>query len=250
MAGRLGLAARGAMYAIIGVLAVVVATRHHASAPNRQGALEAVAHQPLGRLLVIGLAAGFLGYAAWRGWSAVFADGLPKRLAHAGRALLYLAAFVTALPFARYGPRHHSAGDKEEVDVTNRVLHWPGGRAIVLAAGLAIVAAGLWQGYRGLSQRYRKKIKWREMAPAAQRTVPAVAVGGFTGRMLAFVSVGVLLVQAALHRRPQDAGGLDAALYRLLTHAYGPWLVAIIGAGVTLFGLYSFVEARYRKLPD
>jgi hypothetical protein len=39
-------------------------------------------------------------------------------------------------------------------------------------------------------------------------------------------------------------------LFQLIEGSRGPLLVALVGLGMVAFGLYSFVEARYRDLPQ
>src|SRR5437773_5880581 len=63
--GRAGLVARGVVYCLVAVIALRVATGHRGEA-DRQGALRAVAHEPFGRVVLVALVVGFLGYAAWR----------------------------------------------------------------------------------------------------------------------------------------------------------------------------------------
>ena len=66
---RLGLASRGAVWLVIGLLAVSVALGNQEKT-DRNGALGAIAAKPFGELLLVVLVIGFLGYAAWRGLSA------------------------------------------------------------------------------------------------------------------------------------------------------------------------------------
>jgi hypothetical protein len=246
-AGRVGLAARGSTYVVVGMLSLLVAFHHPASAPSREGALEAVARQPFGRVLVTLLALGFAASAIWRAGEAVVGDKLAKRAGDAARAVLYFGFFLAAFPFIVRG--HDDAGSRREVDVTARVLGWPGGRWLVLAIGVAIIAGGVWNGYRGLAQRYRKKLKWREMPTRLERIIPLVATAGYIGRMCSFALVGGFVVRAAWQHAPDDAGGLDVALYRVMERPHGSAVVAAVGAGLVLFGIYSYIEARYRKIP-
>jgi hypothetical protein len=51
-----------------------------------------------------------------------------------------------------------------------------------------------------------------------------------------------------LHRNPEEAGGLGAALRQLRAQDQGPLLLLIVAAGLALFGIFSIVEARYRRL--
>ena len=72
---RVGFLARGAIYGIIGVLALEVATNHGGKLTSQQGALRTVAHQPLGHVLGDPrrsvLAATHFGGSSERRWDAV-----------------------------------------------------------------------------------------------------------------------------------------------------------------------------------
>jgi hypothetical protein len=63
---RAGLVARGLLYVVVAVLASQVAAGHNEARADKQGALQAVVRQPFGRALMLLLAVGFAGYAAWR----------------------------------------------------------------------------------------------------------------------------------------------------------------------------------------
>lgn len=63
---RAGFVARGAIYLTIGVLALGVALGIGGKTTNHQGALQTIAQQPFGKVLLILLAIGFAGYALWR----------------------------------------------------------------------------------------------------------------------------------------------------------------------------------------
>jgi hypothetical protein len=60
-----------------------------------------------------------------------------------------------------------------------------------------------------------------------------------------FVIIGWSLLQAGLSDRAAEAGGMSQALGSLS----GP-LLAAVALGLLLFGLFSFVEARYRRIND
>jgi hypothetical protein len=249
VAGRIGMAARGVTYIVVGLLAALVAFGHRSAPPSREGALEAVVQQPLGRGLVLLLVVGFAGFGAWQIAESVRTDEWIKRLAHAGRAALYAVFLRTALRYAFHGKSQRPGNGRREVDVTARILQWPGGRWIVLAIGAAIVAGGIWNGYRGLSQRYRKRLKWREMPPLMERVVPVIGTTGLVGRMVAFTLVGGFVMRAGWRHKPNDARGLDGALYELVHKSYGPALVLLVALGIVLYGAYSLIEARYRRIP-
>ncbi len=63
---RAGFVARGAVYIVIGILAIKLAVGNGDANPSQQGALKAVAAQPFGKVLLTLIAAGLAGYALWR----------------------------------------------------------------------------------------------------------------------------------------------------------------------------------------
>jgi len=63
---RAGLVARGVVYGVIGILALKLALGAGGKAASQREALETIAHEPLGEVLLIIVAAGVAGYAVWR----------------------------------------------------------------------------------------------------------------------------------------------------------------------------------------
>src|SRR4051812_18352549 len=63
---RIGLVAKGVLYAVVAILAVKVALGGREESPDRHGALRTIAEQPFGKWLLILLAIGLAGYALWR----------------------------------------------------------------------------------------------------------------------------------------------------------------------------------------
>lgn len=252
---RVGLVARGVLYAVVGLLALQVAFGDKGEHADKQGALSAVARQPLGKMLLVAVAVGFAGYALWRFLSAFLdtegdgrdASGWMKRAGDLGRGLLYAGFFVTAVRIIA-----GSSGDDQtrEADLTAKVLSAPLGRVAVGLVGLAIIAAGLYNGYRALSKKYRKNLAIGEMSTTTRRWVTGIASVGMAARMVVFLLIGAFLIRAAVNYDPNQAVGVDGALKRLADRPHGPWLLGIVAVGLFTFGLYSFVEARYRRVMD
>ena len=72
---RAGFVARGAVYAIIGLLAIQVAMHTGGTPTNQRGALETIQKQPFGHWLLIAVAVGLGGYALWRFAQAIIGHG-------------------------------------------------------------------------------------------------------------------------------------------------------------------------------
>jgi hypothetical protein len=252
---RAGLAARGLLYVVVAVLALQVARGHHETRADKQGALQTVVHQPFGRLLVLLLAVGFGGYAIWRFVEAAVGPhdehdarkAAVKRVGYALRGALYAFFSASAVKLFIWANKTGS-GQQAQADWTARVLNWPGGTWLVQAAGLVAIGAGLYVGWRGLSGKFRKRLKSGEMGRTERLWIRGVGTVGMVARMLVTVLIGVFLIDAARQHDPNQAVGLDGALKRLADRSDGPFLLALVAFGLAAYGLYSFAEARYRRV--
>ena len=253
--GRLGLASMGVSYGIVAVLALELALGIGGKATDRQGALQALAGHPVGKLLLILLAIGFAGYATWRLAEAVFnrggedddATGWAKRLSDFGKAAIYVGLLVETLGIL-LGRKQEDGGDEKERGITAWLLAHGGGRWVVVAIGLAVLGAGLWNLYRALSGQFLKHLKEEELKRVEERWVIAVAVVGYSARAVVFGLIGAFVVHAGWVAKPREAIGLDGALRKLVAAPYGPALLGLVAAGLLAFGLYCLVQARYREV--
>ncbi len=252
-AGRAGLATRGILYLTVGMLAAQIALGDGGERADREGALQAVARQPLGRLLIAMVAVGMAMYALWRVVQAVTdpdddggdATGLAKRASQLGRAAIYAGGVASALPLAL---GHGAEAGNKEQDWTAKALELPLGRWLVGAAGVAIIGGALWNGWSGISGRWRKKLDTSKLSKNEKRWAEPVAVGGLIGRMAIFGLVGGFLVRAAIRYDPAEGVGLDAALKEVREHSYGPWALLALAIALMLFGVFSLLQARWRRL--
>jgi hypothetical protein len=252
---RAGLAARGLLYVVVAVLAIQVARGHKDARADKQGALQAVVRQPFGRILVLLLAVGFAGYAIWRFVEAAVGPrdeddprkAMFKRVGYAARGVLYTFFFASAVKLFIWA-RNAGTTEGAEADWTARVLDWPGGTWLVQGAGLVAIGAGLYVGWRGLSGKFRKRLKAVEMGRAERLWIRGVGTVGMVARMLVTLLIGVFLISAARLHAPEQAVGIDGALKRLADRSYGPLLLALVACGLAAYGVYSFAEARYRRV--
>jgi hypothetical protein len=248
---RAGFIARGLIYGIVGVLAVKVALGAGGKTTDQQGALQTVARQPLGKLLLILVAAGLGGYALWRLVRALLGHGPEDsdsgldRVAALASGLVYAGLCVVAIKILLGAGGGGSGGAQR---TAAGVLGWPGGTWLVGSAGVAFVGVALYQGYRGLSRDFLDDSKTEEMSPAVRRWIEWIGTFGHLSRTVVFGLVGVFLLKAALDFDPKQAVGLDGALATLAHQSYGPALLGVVAAGLIAFALYSMSDARYRRI--
>ncbi|WP_282794532.1 DUF1206 domain-containing protein [Streptomyces sp. CC224B] len=255
-AARAGFVARGVIYVLVGALALRIALADgDKRQADRGGALAEIAEKPFGSTVLWLLGLGLVGMALWRLSEALFGQAGPdghkkgKRLLSAARFVFYAVVSYSVLAYVM-GDKGSGSGssDRQADDVTATALDWPGGRWIVGAAGAAVVAAGLWIAGRAVLRKYRRRLRMGEMTARTRRVVDVLGVVGGCGRGCAFGAAGVFLVVAAVRHKAGEAKGVDDTL-RSFTHtAAGPWLLVAVAVALVAFGLFSWANARWRKV--
>ena len=247
---RLGLTARGVLYILIGVVAILVAIGQGSHEADQSGALQLLASQPYGLVALWLLFVGFAGYALWRLSEAVFGvtgegNGAGPRLKSLVRAVLY-AIFAVLTVKVITGQQASQASQQK--DLTATVMHHTGGRWLVGIVGLAIVIAGLVLVLEGIRRKFMKYLRTGEMSPQTRRAVERLGMIGTTARGLVFALAGVLVIDAAVEFKPSKAGGVDKALLTLRDQPFGEFLLILAAAGLIAFGVYGLAEARWRRV--
>jgi hypothetical protein len=252
--GRFGLVAKGVSYGLVGYLALRLAFGAGGRATSRQGALATIASHHWGELLLIALALGFAGYAVWRLAETVWPDGddgflkrTGKRIGTLGRAAIYAGLAYTALKVA-FGSTQQQSQSAQARRATAHVLSWQYGTWIVGIAGGCLIAAGLYNVYRGVSKKFTKRWDTGSMATGARRWAERSGVAGLLARGVVFGLVGAFFIKAALDYDPRDAIGLDGALQKLGNQTYGEWLLGVTAVGLLAYAIFCLVEARYRRV--
>jgi Domain of Unknown Function (DUF1206) len=251
---RWGLVSKGALYILIGAIAAQVALLDQGRLQDRGGALATLADETYGKVLVGALAVGLLGYALWRLAEAWLGrpleggkkHGFFKRIGLAARGLWYLGICVIA--GSVLVGANESSGSGEEDRATARVLDFPAGRWIVAGVGAGILVAAAFNVWRGLTGRFKKNLKLRKMGETEERVFMILGAIGHVARGVVFGLIGFFLVRAAYEYDPEEAVGLDGALAKLLRQDYGSALLGLVALGLIAYGLYCFVEARYREV--
>lgn len=247
--GRCGLAARGVVYGVIGMLSIGLATGTGGHTESQTGALRTIAHQPLGEVALIAVAIGLAGYAAWRllegarGAQAGEVASFGQRASALGSGVAYSALCAVAIEILT-GARPSGGGARK---ATAGVLGWPGGPVYVAIAGALLLGAGVYQGYKGVARTFLKDSQVNRMSAEARRSFTALGVAGHIARGVIFLLAGYGVLRAALDYSPRRAVGLDGALQELAHASYGPILLGIVAAGFICFALYSIADARYHR---
>lgn len=252
--GRFGYAAKGLVYAIVGVLAAQAAIGSGGATTGTQGALRWVVQAPFGRFLLLAIGAGILGYAIWRFVQAGLdtegkgtdTQGLAARGAYAVIGVIHVGLALSAVQLALGNGGSASGGATQ--DWTAWLLSQPFGAWLVGLAGAVVTGAGLLQFWKAYSANLRDTLKLGELSATGASWAVALGRFGYAARGVAFSIIGGFLIVAAVQAQPQEARGLGGALDTLASQPFGPWLLAIVAGGLVAHGAFMLVQARYRRL--
>jgi len=259
--GRLGLAARGIVYIMVGYLAVAAAAGRGGKLTDKQGALVEIDRLPFGDAILWVVAVGLIGYVTWRILQGVLdldaqgtsRKGLSKRAASLSSGVAYASLSTAALSAALGKSRLHfgsapSRGDAAAQDWTAWLMSQPFGQWLVGIAGAVVGGVALYQFYQAISCRFTKHLRGEGLTREQETWSRRAGQMGYASRGVAFSLVAWFLVNAALHSNSKEAGGLAKALRTLSHQPHGTWLLGIVGLGLALFGAYSIIESRYRRI--
>ena len=90
---RVGYLARGIVYVLVGVLALMVALGLRGATEDKSGALATIAHSTPGKFLLVALAIGLAGYSLWGFVRAIFD---PMRKGKSPKGLAERAGFIVS----------------------------------------------------------------------------------------------------------------------------------------------------------
>ena len=239
---RLGFAARGVMYILIGLLALRLGR-----AEDGAGILEYLA-SGAGRVLLALMALGFVFYALWRLSEALVdteghgsdAKGIAVRAGEVASGIIHLGLGAYAAKLAIDGGSG-GGGDSTEQGAA-ATLALPGGWVLLSVAAVALVLTGAFQLVKAVRRDYL-----RHLDPDAARRAWVKWIGraGYAARGIVFLLMGWSFWRAAQELRSARVQGMDEVLASLPGS-----LTMLIAAGLLLFGLFSLVEARYRRIND
>jgi hypothetical protein len=248
---RIGYAAKAILYATVGVLAAKAALGEGGRTTDLSGALREVVRAPMGSVLLFLVATGLAGYAVWRVVDAVTdaegkggdAKGIGRRVGSAVRGLAHGALALGAFKLAT-GSGDGGGGRTEEL--ASRGVGIAGGTWLLWVAAAGVIAYAGYQLYRAYAAKLGSQLDLGAASIAAGHWVIGLSRFGIAARGVVFGLVGVLLVRAALHKDPQQAGGIRDSLQML--GEMGRWPLAAVAFGLVAYAGYELLNARYRRI--
>jgi hypothetical protein len=252
---RAGYIAKGAVYLLIGVLALQAAAGAGGRTTGTTGVFQVILRQPLGRWLLWLIAVALAGYAAWRlicaavdpehrgegGWKRA-----AVRVGYAGSAVVHAGLAWQAVGLAL---GHAGSGDDGQAESrTAQLLDAPFGQWLVGAVAIGIAGYGVAQVVKGFRHDAARRLHLEALAADERRIVLRAARAGLVSRGVVFGLIATFLARAALQHDPAEAGGLGQALRTLAEQPYAPIVLGTVAVGLAAYGAFQLALARYRVI--
>ena len=241
---RLGFAARGLVYLLVGYLALSA----NRGEKGPEGAMSWLQDVPLGVPLLYLSALGLLAYARYRLASLLFdvdnhgtsGKGVASRVGHGASGVAHLMLAWTAFQFAQGDKQSPSGGGAEEA--AGSLLTFSFGSLLLGVIGLGFVAAAALQAKSAVTGSFMKRV-----AGNAPSFAKPLGHAGHAARAVVFAVIAWSLIQSAWFSSSTEVKTLGEALSSLADN--GP-IYTLVAIGLLLFGLFSLAIARYRIVPD
>jgi hypothetical protein len=242
---RLGYAARGLTYILLGYLAL--GTRIKPGEGN-SAALEMLREVPFGTLVLYLMTLGLVGYVLFKLGSALGdiqnrgtdARGVARRIGDGASAVGYSVLAYAALQLALGARQGAENGQTQEAART--VLDWSFGEVVIGLVGVGFIAGAFMQAKEAVTGKFMQGV-----TQEAPRAIEAIGRAGHAARAVVFGLIGWSLIQAAWFASGSRAMGLGDALLSLRENGE---LYTLVSIGLILFGAFSMVVSRYQIIPE
>jgi len=251
---RLGYAARGALYTVMGLLALGIALSvGRGQTTDLTGSLVFLISNPYGKVVLIVMAIGLAAYSLWGFVRAIYdplhrgsdASGYMARLGFVTSALSYAAIVILALQIL--AGSGGASGDSTQKTIASILTH-PGGGPLTIVIGLIAIGVGLGQFLEAYRATFARDLKGAEMTERQRTNAIRLGRFGMFARGVTFLVIGWFIVQAGLHHDPAQVQGFGGAFVFLLGQPFGRVLLGIVALGFVALGLHSFACARWIRL--
>jgi hypothetical protein len=251
---RLGYLVRGALYAVMGLLALGIALRvTGGQTTDLSGSLVFLVSNPFGKLVLVVVAVGLAAYSLWGFTRAIYdplhrgsgASGYAARLGFVSSAVSYAAIVILALQLLAGSGA--PSGDSTQKTIASVLTH-PAGGGLTILIGLIAIAIGLGQFLEAYQANFANDLKGAEMSQSERTWAIRFGRFGMFARGVTFLVIGWFVVQAGIHHDPAQAQGFGGAFVFLLAQPFGRIVLGIVALGFVALGLHSFACARWIRL--
>jgi hypothetical protein len=252
---RIGYGAKGVVYCLIGMIAVMVAVGLRERVADQRGVMKTLLAQPFGKVMLLAMTVGLSCYTLWYFVQAILDPegaghdwkGAAKRVGQLGKGMVH-AGLVLAILRLMIGLRSDESTDARARDWTAWVMGFPAGIWMVAGIGVGVLGYGFFQIWRAWKISLDEQLELARFGRVGHAVVIWLSRFGLFARAVLFGTMGIFLIVAAMRADPREARGVAAAMKALEEQRYGPVILGAVAMGLFAYGVYQFLRAKYRRI--
>ncbi|MCW1432258.1 DUF1206 domain-containing protein [Novosphingobium sp. JCM 18896] len=242
---RVGYAARGIVYVLLGYLALTAAGE---TSGGQNASFDFLQGVPLGSPVLYVTAVGLAAYALYKLIAAIGdlehkgfdAKAIVERVGYGASGCAHTVLAWSAFQFA-HGEKQSASADSGS-SAASTLLAWDMGAIVLGVVGLGFVTTAVVQCRTVITASFM-----RTVGAGAPTSVCWIGRIGHAARAVVFLVIGWSLIHSAWLGNGAEAKGLGTALVSLRENQA---LHTIVALGLLMFGVFSLIVARFRIIPD
>lgn len=251
---RFGIASKGFVYCLLGVLSAMAAFGGGGKKTGSSGALQTLGDNTFGNIVLVLVTLGLLCFVFWRLYQAIAdpenkgndAKAIFRRLGYAASGVFYgFIAFAAARIVFDSGGGGGGQGKNEKI--VSQLLEQSYGQILVGALALIFLGKAIYQLYRAYSGKFKDKVKDSGLDQRVRNLLLKTGRVGYTARGLVIGVIAYLTFRAAITASSGPSGGTKEA-FSFLQNEFGTIVFGVIALGLVAYGIFMFVKARYREM--
>lgn len=250
---RFGIATKGTVYIIVGILSAMAAFGYGGSAEGSSGVLKYLSKQSYGSIILGLMALGLLGYVFFRFYQTFMnsenedddSSGIAKRIGYFVSGVAYALLTYKAAQLALGSGGGGSGGSKKKNMIQN-ILAQDWGEFAIYALAAILVGKGIYEIYRGYSGKYKEKVQNAGYGSKAENLLLKSGKVGFPARGIVFCILGYMYFSLASGSGTGNSAGTKGAL-RYIQDEYGAVVMGIVALGLLCYGIFTLIRAKYTK---
>ncbi|WP_256010654.1 DUF1206 domain-containing protein [Desertivirga xinjiangensis] len=253
---KTGLFAKGIVYCLIGLLALMSAFQINGQAAGKSdkaGSIQFLLEMSGGKIVLLFISIGLLAYSVWR-FLQTFLDtehkgsrpkGIAKRFGYFFSGLTYLSICFLTVKAIIEGSSDSGGSSNSQIQ---SLMKHPLGMWVMVVIGLIFTGIGVYQIWYGSSEKYRNHVDVQKLSQKASFSLLRAGKAGYISRGIVWLIVSFLFLKAAYQHNASEAGGTGSAFSFVQEGPFGTYLLAALALGLICYGVMNFIRAAFENL--
>ena len=249
MFSRFGIASKGFVYVVMGILVGFAALNMGGEIAGSKDVLTYISQKPFGKVLLLILASGLFSFVFWLIYQTIkdpkrFGNdlrGWADRIGLAFGGVFYGLLGIAALKLVLDG------NVKSGTLWVSKFLTSENGSFYTIVLGIILFGKALFEFYLAFSNKFRTDVNPKEIDKNVRKTLINWGRFGFSARALVFATLGFLTLRQGLSRRANLLNTKSDA-FSFIDYKFGSLSLWLIALGLVGYGVFMFVKSKHEKL--